>query len=57
MATKILFCGRNHEYQDKRYGKHMIVCNSLAPKSAGPPNEFRCTVCGTQKTVNKGDKK
>lgn len=42
--TIIKFCGCDHEYQDKTYGKHMRVHN---PNKQG--DRHRCTVCGQEK--------
>lgn len=40
----IIKCGCSNEYQDKKHGKGMRVCNEVKT----PPNttpQFRCTVC------------
>ncbi len=42
MAIKTCTC--EHEYQDKRYGKHKRVANACVVTPPSPP-EFRCTVC------------
>lgn len=36
---------KTHEYQDKKYGKNMRVCNSV-PNSKTDKIEYRCTICG-----------
>lgn len=51
--TKILSCTCEHESQDKRYGSHKRVCNSLRPKQPGIITDFRCTVCGAIKSNQK----
>lgn len=40
MATKIIDCDCDHEYQDKKYGAKKRVGN-WAPKAGG----HRCSVC------------
>lgn len=46
MATKIKECTCEHEYQDKKYGKHMRVMNKCKAKGLKDKPEWRCTVCG-----------
>ena len=45
--TKIMFCGCESDYQDKRYGIHQRVHNEGKEKSG--QRIFRCTVCGKEK--------
>lgn len=52
MATKIIDCNCNHDYQDAKYGKGKRVAN-WAPKQDG----HRCTVCGKVKLRNPSAKK
>jgi len=40
----IIKCTCTHNFQDKKYGKGMRVCNVLA-KTLGKTPEYRCTVC------------
>jgi len=52
MATKIIDCNCEHEYQDQKYGKGKRVANK-APKANG----WRCTVCGKVHTNATAPKK
>lgn len=42
-GENIFRCLCEHEYQDKRYGKHMRVHNKMVSK--GTTMGWRCTVC------------
>jgi hypothetical protein len=44
-TTKILDCGCDHDFQDKRYGKGKRVHN---PAKADNGVKYRCTVCGKE---------
>jgi hypothetical protein len=51
--TKIMFCGCEHEWQDKKYGKHMRLHNECVKQEKGKratTKGFRCTVCNTVKS-------
>lgn len=52
MTIKRCYC--ENEFQDKKYGKKMRVCNETT-------NGYRCTVCGKdiekQKVIRKEEKK
>jgi hypothetical protein len=37
------------KFQDERYGKGLRVHNACAKSGAGPRN-YRCTVCGQERT-------
>ena len=41
MATKVLKCKCEHEFQDKEHGKGMRV-HTVGEKN----DDYRCTVCG-----------
>jgi ribosomal protein S17 len=43
---KLVKCECKHEYQDKKYGRKMRLCNKLQGKNS-ENNKYRCTVCGT----------
>lgn len=43
--TKVKFCTCQHEYQDRKYGKHMRLHN-LGRGQTGTSQTWRCTVCG-----------
>lgn len=45
--TKIIYCGCENDYQDKKYGKNMRVHNPCSESSK--PIGHRCTVCGIVK--------
>lgn len=45
----IMFCTCNHSYQDKQYGAQMRSFNKTKKKVADK-YQYRCTVCGTEKT-------
>ncbi len=45
----ILYCTCHHQFQDQRYGSHKRVHNPKA-KSLSAMQEYRCTVCGREKT-------
>lgn len=50
MATKILPCSCEHEFQDKRYGKKKRLHNKANGNSvAGNSDAWTCTVCGKKK--------
>jgi hypothetical protein len=44
MATQVMLCGCQHEYQDKRYGLGKRVHNQTKKKT------WRCTVCEREKS-------
>lgn len=44
MATKIMKCDCEHEYQDEKYGKSNRVHNHVKSK-----DKWRCTVCKKEK--------
>lgn len=50
MQTIITACSCQHEFQDANYGKNQRVMNQASKKGAFPKN-YRCTVCGKDKTV------
>lgn len=52
MAMKIIWHGCEHEYQDKKFGKHMRMMNST-----NKDGMWRCTVCGADVMTSKGLKK
>jgi hypothetical protein len=45
VATKVMQCKCEHEYQDKKYGKNLRLHNSTIKEGGG----WRCTVCGAVK--------
>lgn len=49
MATKVMKCKCEHEYQDAKYGKGNRVFNKMK-KDGG----WKCTVCNAE-TVNKSE--
>ena len=46
MATKILPCKCDHEFQDKTHGKGRRVHNKRGGKN--PNGKWKCTVCGSE---------
>ena len=46
----IVKCKCTHEYQDKKYG----TGNRIANKTDKGSDVYRCTVCKSEHTVNKG---
>ena len=42
MTTKKCKCDCTNEYQDKKYGKDIRVCNKTVK------DKYRCTVCGKE---------
>lgn len=50
MATQIITCTCEHEFQDKEYGKGMRVHNSMSSDKG----DWRCTVCGKVKGGRNG---
>ena len=51
MATKILSCFCDSEFQDKEYGKYSRLCLLTAKD-----NTYRCTICGKEQTSGKMEK-
>ncbi len=47
MATKVLPCGCEHKFQDKKYGTKKRLHNQLVKGG------YRCTVCGKKKEITK----
>lgn len=44
------YCDCANKHQDAKHGKGRRVHNSCKPKAPGQKN-YRCTVCGKEKTV------
>lgn len=49
----IVKCKCSHEYQDKKYGAGNRVANKT-DKGSATSDVYRCTVCKSEHTVNKG---
>lgn len=53
MATNIIKCSCESDFQDKVYGKNMRVMNLLPAGKNTTKSTFRCTVCGSTKETAK----
>jgi hypothetical protein len=53
-SVRIAYCSNcePHEFQDQRYGYKQRVHNN-APVKGNKPDNFRCTVCRTERTIAK----
>jgi hypothetical protein len=52
MASNVLKCFCEHEFQDKEYGYHKRLHTPV-----DKVNTWRCTICGREQVVGSGDDK